>query len=105
MANENHREGFRKAMEKEWFEMMEKYEVISDYVHENFIPEDALKIHMLWRMEFKPDREGDEKYRARLVARGDQEKLESDVNGGVLKSDITLFPIFTSPICDGFKGD
>jgi len=70
---------FRKAMRREWNDLVYKYRVLSDkWTKEEDIPSTAQKIHMMWNMEYKADREGEKRYKARCLARGDEETKNSE---------------------------
>ncbi len=71
-------ERFEKAMHREWHNLRYVYKVLSDYIPIADVPATAQKIHMLWNMEYKPDREGDKRFRARCLAKGDEETSNHD---------------------------
>ena len=71
---------FRRAMFREWKNLQVKFEVLSqEYFLESSLPAGTKIIDMLWNMEYKPERVGEKQFRARCLARGDQENKMGDV--------------------------
>ena len=69
-----YRDEFRAAMVREWNNLLVTFGVLSEPIPEGEVPADAQKLHMLWRFEYKPEREGEKRFRARCLARGDEER-------------------------------
>ena len=64
---------FTEAQASEWNDLRFKYKVLSDYVNIKDVPPDAQIIHLFWNLEIKPDRPLAKRYKARCLAKGDEE--------------------------------